>query len=90
MRDNLRQAQPLLRSEGWSNEEIEAIGLGVREALAGTDEGLLASYAGWLREKAQQAAREIRPEENAVRLCDMVITTKEERDALARRAKEWR
>lgn len=88
LRQNYRRSLPLLQAEGWSKEEIEAINPAIREALKAVDEGLLGCSADWLEGKAERAAREIRPVENAVRLEDMVITTQAEREQRVR-ARRW-
>lgn len=80
MRADFRAAVPVLQAEGWSVAEIEAISPAIREAGRVGDEGLLMCWANWLEEVAMRCEREVRQAGNAVRLEDMVIRTRAERD----------
>lgn len=85
MRADYRRALPVLVAEGWSREEMDRISPAIREAGRVGDEGLLMCWANWLEEVAMRCEREVLPAGNAVRLEDMVIRTRAERDD-ARRA----
>ena len=90
MRCNLRLSAPLLRQEGWEEGDIDAIGQAVKQAIADGNEADLTGWRQWLLWKAKDAYQAFPWDANAIRLCDMVITTQEERDEKARRAREWR
>ncbi|HRQ47783.1 MAG TPA: hypothetical protein PK725_12590 [Rhodocyclaceae bacterium] len=54
MRWNLRHALPVLKEEGWTEDELKMISPAIRRAIAAQDEGLLECWYAWIEHKSIQ------------------------------------